>query len=125
VDQRVLMYIVNERLPRLADHLDRLRVSLPLLATPWFMSMFVGELPTETVLRIWDCYFYEGPVMLFRVALALLMSAERSILASRMTADVITVVKTTAKRCFDADALIKMAFVEVCGRGGGGGGCWW
>jgi hypothetical protein len=37
------------------------------------MNLFVNCLPVETVLRVWDCFFYQGEKVLVRVALTLLM----------------------------------------------------
>lgn len=42
--------------------------------------MVVNCLFSQTCVRIWDSLFYEGPKILFRVAVALLQICERSIL---------------------------------------------
>ena len=48
---------------------------LPIVTTQWFIALFVFWLPTETLLRLWDCFFYEGlrnkNKIFFRVALTL------------------------------------------------------
>ncbi|CDO91862.1 unnamed protein product [Kluyveromyces dobzhanskii CBS 2104] len=43
-----------------------------LCTASWFMSCFIGVVPVETTLRIWDCLFYEGSHILFKMSLAIL-----------------------------------------------------
>ncbi|AOA62007.1 Rab GTPase-activating protein [Komagataella phaffii CBS 7435] len=45
--------------------------SLGICTTSWFMSLFIGILPVETVLRIWDCLFYEDSKSIFRISLGI------------------------------------------------------
>ncbi|KZS91794.1 TBC-domain-containing protein [Sistotremastrum niveocremeum HHB9708] len=52
------------------------------LCGPWFSSMFAGTLPTEHLCRVWDIFFYEGPVILFRVGLEILRIYRRRIFDS-------------------------------------------
>lgn len=59
--------------------------SLPpisLCTTSWFMSLFVGNLPIESTLRIWDSLFYHGPQTIFRAALAVFRLGEKRILSA-------------------------------------------
>lgn len=84
-DQGVLMLCVKEYIPRLwqiigrnldGDVLsdDKILARLPpvtLVTSSWFMSVFVGVVPIESVLRIWDILWYEGSKTLFRVSLTM------------------------------------------------------
>lgn len=47
-----------------------------------------GFFPLQTVLRVWDCLFYEGSKVLFRVALTLIMHHQPEILRARSLPDV-------------------------------------
>lgn len=47
------------------------------------MSCFVGVVPIETTLRIWDCLFYEESHFLFKVALGILKLSESEFLESK------------------------------------------
>lgn len=83
-DQGVLMLCVKEYIPRLWQIIgrtleglvlseDKILAKLPpvtLVTLSWFMSVFVGVLPIESVLRIWDILWYEGSKTLFRISLA-------------------------------------------------------
>ena len=51
-----------------------------LYATDWFMCCFVKTLPWETVLRLWDMFFFEGMKVFFRAAMAILLLSEKKIM---------------------------------------------
>nr|CAI6701107.1 BAF_HP1_G0044280.mRNA.1.CDS.1 [Saccharomyces cerevisiae] len=52
---------------------------ITLCTASWFMSCFVGVVPIETTLRIWDCLFYEESHFLFKVSLAVLKLSEHDL----------------------------------------------
>ncbi|CAB4253560.1 similar to Saccharomyces cerevisiae YOL112W MSB4 GTPase-activating protein of the Ras superfamily that acts primarily on Sec4p, localizes to the bud site and bud tip, has similarity to Msb3p [Maudiozyma barnettii] len=54
-----------------------------LCTASWFMSCFVGVLPIEVTLRIWDCLFYEGSHFLFKVSLGILKLSEGELLKGK------------------------------------------
>lgn len=45
--------------------------TLTFCTTSWFMSLFIGVLPIETTLRIWDIIFYESSKTIFQVSLGI------------------------------------------------------
>ena len=53
------------------QHLQSVNLSASLYATNWFMTLFACVFKFETVLRIWDCFFFEGRKIVFRVLLGL------------------------------------------------------
>lgn len=84
-DQGVLMLCIKEYIPQLWGILgknfegetlleDKILTKLPavtLVTSSWFMSLFVGILPIETVLRVWDILWYEGSKTIFRISLTI------------------------------------------------------
>jgi hypothetical protein len=86
---------VNMRLP-----------DITLGLTNWLMSMFIGSLPLETTLRVWDCFFYEGSKTFFRVALGIFKAGEREILSVSDPMEVFQIVQTIPKKLLDANALL-------------------
>jgi hypothetical protein len=60
------------------DFLTRLP-PVTLCTSPWFMSIFIGVLPIETTLRIWDCFIYEDSSFLFKISLSIFKLLEPQI----------------------------------------------
>lgn len=132
IDIAVLMSCIKDALPAVWAKLDdqgagggalaaddtaqALRLpTVSLATTAWFMSLFVGTLPIESVLRVWDCLFFEGSKTLFRVALGIFKSAERQILPVGDPMEVFQVVQTSPRGMLDVNALL-----EICFRRRGG-----
>ncbi|KAJ5439571.1 GTPase-activating protein gyp3 [Penicillium daleae] len=92
---------VNSRLP-----------DITLGLTNWLMSIFIGTLPLETTLRVWDIFFYEGSKTFFRVSLAIFKACEKDILGVSDPMEVFQVVQTVPKRLLDANALLEDCFVR-------------
>ena len=128
VDIAVLMITIKDTLPAIWQKLDDPQrpssidgpPTLPtvsLATTAWFMSLFVGTLPIECVLRVWDCLFLEGSKTLFRIALAIFKAGEPQIKAVNDPMEIFQVVQTMPRSMLDVNALM-----EVCFRKRGGFG---
>lgn len=77
---KALDELIAQKLPRLAQHMTDLEADISILATDWYLTLFATSMPAETVARVWDGLFNEGPKVLFRTALALLKSQEAALL---------------------------------------------
>lgn len=108
-DQRVLIELVNELLPNLADHLDELGVDLPAVTFAWFLSLYTDCLPVETLFHVWDVFFAEGSIVLFRIAIAILTMNEDALLATNSPAAFYGHVHSMTSRLFSVDRLISIA----------------
>ncbi|KAK9369178.1 hypothetical protein V1509DRAFT_621365 [Lipomyces kononenkoae] len=129
VDQGVLMMCVKESLPRVWSkigagldgfHQDEMIMRLPpitLCTAAWFMSGFIGVLPIESVLRVWDCFFYDDSKVFFRIALTIFKLGESQIDGMRDPMEVFQVVQTVPKHLLDANALIQACFRRRNGFG--------
>ncbi|THC95286.1 hypothetical protein EYZ11_005241 [Aspergillus tanneri] len=80
--------------------------------TNWLMSLFIGTLPLETTLRVWDVFFFEGSKTFFRVSLAIFKACERDIMAVSDPMEVFQVVQTVPKKLLDANTLMDECFVR-------------
>ncbi|KAL3088285.1 hypothetical protein niasHT_023845 [Heterodera trifolii] len=112
-DQEVLKEIVEQKFPRLAQHLDECEIDLTTVTLNWFIALFFDAIPFQTMLRLWDCFLYEGPKVLFRFTIALLGFHEEELLAHSDTISVIKVLKAAVRLTFDVDGLIKFAFEQL------------
>lgn len=103
VDQGVLVLCIKEYLPELWSKMEASMLNatgqksmtqfeilnklppITLSTASWFMSCFVGVVPIETTLRIWDCLFYEKSHFLFKVSLAILKLSEDELLERKLS----------------------------------------
>ncbi|KAL4810013.1 rab-GTPase-TBC domain-containing protein [Aspergillus unguis] len=92
---------VNSRLP-----------DITLGLTNWLMSVFIGTLPLETTLRVWDTFFYEGSKTFFRVSMAIFKACEKDIMAVSDPMEVFQVVQTVPKKLLDANWLLEASFTR-------------
>lgn len=79
-DINVLAELVKRRAPEIDNKVEELGLPWQVITTKWFICIFAEVLPVETVLRIWDCLFFEGYKILFRVSLNLLLKHKQEIL---------------------------------------------
>lgn len=112
-DQALLKDILKETLPKLSTHLENNDIELSTVTLTWFMSIFFDSVPFQTLLRIWDCFFVEGPKVLFRFSLGLLKMHEQQLLQQVDTISVMRHLKCCAKLTFDIDGLVKNAFEKI------------
>ncbi|KAF9946232.1 hypothetical protein BGZ65_009931, partial [Modicella reniformis] len=112
-DQRVLRELVQEIMPRLAAHFQEMHVDLTAVTFSWFLTLFTDSLPVETLLRVWDVFFVEGMLVVFKVALAILWMNEKEIIKCRNGAAVYCYMKQMTLSMHQADKLLKVAFVTL------------
>ncbi|KAL2121117.1 hypothetical protein VTJ04DRAFT_5144 [Mycothermus thermophilus] len=91
--------------------------AITLCMTAWFMSCFIGTLPIETVLRVWDVFFYEGSRTLFRIALTIFKLGEREIKAVQDPMEMFGVVQTFPRRMIDCNTLLETCYKRRNGIG--------
>jgi hypothetical protein len=90
---------------------------ITLCTTAWFMSCFIGTLPIETTLRVWDSFFYEGSKTLFRIALTIFKVGETEIKNVSDPMEIFQVVQTIPRRLVDCNALVEACFKRRNGFG--------
>lgn len=93
-DQRVFNHYFARFLPKLNEHFTNLNVQIDAITFDWFLSCFTDALPADVLFRIWDVFLcVEGPVHLFRVALALFRIHERQLLDLKTGAEIYSFMK--------------------------------
>lgn len=129
VDLWILMVLLREQMPavyaKIADTSPSTirskppvmeeSADLPVITlglTNWLMSLFIGSLPWETTLRVWDIFFYEGSRTFFRVGLGIFKSCEKAILSVSDSSEIFQIVQKAPKKLLDANALIDECFVK-------------
>ncbi|MCJ1480591.1 hypothetical protein MMC06_000746 [Schaereria dolodes] len=121
VDLWVLMLAMKDFVPgiwaKIGGDLSETAAPLPpvsLCTMSWFMSLFIGTLPIESVLRVWDVLFYEGSRTLFRVAIAIFKLGENEIKAINDPMEVFQVVQGLPRGMLDIAQLMEIA-IGRCG----------
>ncbi|XP_017312813.1 growth hormone-regulated TBC protein 1-A [Ictalurus punctatus] len=102
-DQEVLGELVKVKVPAVWQAMVEHNVMWTLVVSRWFICLFIDVLPVETVLRIWDCLFYEGSKILFRVALTLIRHNQALISQARNLPDICDRFKQTTRGAFVED----------------------
>lgn len=129
VDLGVLMTSIKDMMPSIwakiggeldGSSLPHSTLRLPpitLCTTAWFMSCFIGTLPIETTLRVWDAFFYEGSKTLFRIALTIFKVGEQEIKAVNDPMEIFQVVQTIPRRLVDCNHIMDTCYKRRNGFG--------
>lgn len=72
VEAQVFQWLLEEKDSKLAKHFAKNDIVPLMYVTQWFMTIYTMSLPWDSVLRIWDIFYYEGVRFLHRVGLAIL-----------------------------------------------------
>eukprot|EP00026_Physarum_polycephalum_P005356 Phypoly_transcript_05388.p1 GENE.Phypoly_transcript_05388~~Phypoly_transcript_05388.p1 ORF type:complete len:596 (+),score=59.49 Phypoly_transcript_05388:119-1906(+) len=79
-DAEVFKWLVADNLPELHKHFLSLNFDIVALTAPWFLSLYIHELPIVTTFLVWDNIMLEGKYAIFEVALALLRMQQDELL---------------------------------------------
>ncbi|XP_030747883.1 growth hormone-regulated TBC protein 1-A [Sitophilus oryzae] len=111
-DFDVLNEIVQKYEPQIHRHIQNIGMPWAMGTTKWFICIYADVLPTETVLRVWDCLFYEGSKILLRVALALIRIHKEAILQTSDLSELMSVFKNMKNhpRVIDCHGFIRDIF---------------
>lgn len=112
-DQRVLKDLIQEKLPRVASHLEQYSVDLSLFTFNWFLTVFVDNIPIETFLRIWDAFLFEGSKVLFRFAVAFFKYVEEDIMRKKNTLELNHFMRIMGEKITDVQRVAQIAFHTV------------
>lgn len=112
VDQYVLKDLLKQKAADIDQHFEINEVEITSLTLNWFMALFIDAVPFETLLRIWDCFLFEGAKVLFRFALAILIINRESILTKSDTISMMKQIKDSTKNLIDVESLFKVNIFE-------------
>ncbi|KAF1749347.1 hypothetical protein GCK72_025814 [Caenorhabditis remanei] len=109
-DQEVLKGLLEAQHPKIMMHLRSLDIDVASFTLNWFIALFFDSVPFNTLLRIWDCFLLEGPIVLFRFAIVLIGKHEEEIISRTDTIGIMRVSKAATKLAYDEEAIVNMAF---------------
>ncbi|ORX88863.1 TBC-domain-containing protein, partial [Basidiobolus meristosporus CBS 931.73] len=79
LDQSIFEHLVEQCIPALHEHLKKADIQLSVACLPWFLSLFINTMPLSFAFRVLDCFFMDGPHVLFQIALAILKINESTL----------------------------------------------
>ena len=100
----VLAQLLHTRLPRVSAALEEHGVGQDCWMAKWFLTLFVTVLPLPVVVRVWDYLIVDGPLALFKAAVALLSQAREELLSLEGLAQFFS---GLADRSLSAEKLLK------------------
>ncbi|RCI03018.1 hypothetical protein CU098_009655, partial [Rhizopus stolonifer] len=72
LDQIIFEHLLEKTMPKLHQHFKETDIQLSVACLPWFLSLYINSMPLLFAFRILDCFFMEGPKILFQIGLAIL-----------------------------------------------------
>lgn len=82
----VFQGLFKQLMPQLSAHLENEGLHPTMYLTQWFLTLFTYNFPFEFVTRVWDAFLHEGWKVIYRVALALLKTSQKTLLNSKFEA---------------------------------------
>lgn len=113
-EQEVLGELVKIKVPQVHNLMQKHGVAWSLVCTKWFICLYADVLPIETLLRVWDCLFYEGSKVLLRVGLALIILHKDKLIACQNFPEVVNLYKsmTTGKSALHCHDFMEHIFSD-------------
>ena len=84
--------------------------TLTFCTTNWFMSLFIGVLPIESTLRIWDIIFYEHPKIILQISLGIFSMLEPELKKCKLMTELFQIIQNTPKRIINVNLFIVEIF---------------
>ncbi|XP_033643165.1 TBC1 domain family member 2A-like [Asterias rubens] len=107
-DQNILKDILELRLPDLHSHLNDVGIEMCSFTLNWFLAIYFEVVPFTMLLRIWDCFLFDGLRVLFQFAIALLEYHEASLLKKKDILAILKDTKSMAKLTQDVEAIVSI-----------------
>ncbi|CAH0491165.1 unnamed protein product [Peronospora farinosa] len=112
-DMLVLKQLIAEELLELNEFTSEVGLPLELLGSQWLLCLFTTTFPSETVFRIFDCIFTEGPSFVFPVIMTHLRRLEPTLLGLSEFHGVLSSIKDAESACVDGDMFMNAVCKEA------------
>lgn len=111
-DITVVDNILNKRVPQTMKHVSSFGLPQQVFLTKWFVCLFIDLLPVHTVLRVWDCLFYEGYKIIFRTCVAMFILHKQDLKAVKDMSQLAQCFKQLFwdNAAWDSDRFMKLVF---------------
>ncbi|KAI7903323.1 rab-GTPase-TBC domain-containing protein [Cokeromyces recurvatus] len=111
IDAYIIEQLLKDHNPKLAHHLEKNDVMPIMYITQWFLTAFTMTLPWESVLRVWDAFYFEGIKVFYRISLAILDICKEHLLNScPSNSELLSFLLHIPHKYLEADILLSTAF---------------
>jgi hypothetical protein len=69
LDQIIFEHLLETTMPLLYNHFKKRDIQLSVACLPWFLSLYINSMPLLLAFRVLDCFFMDGPKVLFQIGL--------------------------------------------------------
>lgn len=73
--------LIEHFLPKLAKHLEKEMIHVTMYATQWLLTQYTSSFKFDVVMRVWDCFLFEGWKITYRVMLSILQRSQAKLLS--------------------------------------------
>ncbi|KAJ1971556.1 GTPase activating protein (GAP), partial [Dimargaris xerosporica] len=94
LDQAIFEHLVAKTMPMLDTHFKQHDIQLAVACLPWFLTLFINSMPLLFAFRVLDCFFLEGPKVLFQIGLAIFKINGGQLLKAQDDGEFMNVLKT-------------------------------
>eukprot|EP01039_Chlorochromonas_danica_P005089 gene5090-5593_t len=119
IDQHVFQSCIAWKLPKLYEKFKSTATLLEPIICPWFLCLFINVLPLYTVCRVWDCLFWEGNAVLFRIGLTMIRSKMNHLLEANDFIQVYNILKANNMQHYSFELEVPPC-QQIQGQHGGG-----
>ncbi|CRH00013.1 GTPase-activating protein, putative [Plasmodium relictum] len=109
----VIEELIKMKMPEVHSRLKEFDVDISWICSEWLLCLFCTAFPITTTLRIWDCLFYEGDKIIFRITLALFKMNQQKIIELNSLESILLLFKECTKNMVECDKLMYIAFNEI------------
>ncbi|GIX63807.1 TBC domain-containing protein [Babesia caballi] len=99
---------MTDHLPELTRHLRNVGVHIPMIASDWLMTLCANSIPIVPLGRLWDAFFSEGWIAIFRFIFFRLKQFEPYLLTMHDVADIMKVIKYGHAKQAESWSLIEL-----------------
>ncbi|KAI8080026.1 rab-GTPase-TBC domain-containing protein [Halteromyces radiatus] len=111
IDAYIIGQLLKDHEPKLAQHLENNDVTPIMYIAQWFLTAFTMTLPWNSVLRVWDVFYFEGVKVFYRISLAILQLCKDHLLQSCPTnSEILAFLLHIPHDYLTADVLLDTAF---------------
>ena len=105
----VFLKLMKKILPNIYTKLTNAKLYPAIYASSWYLTCFTNVFSYGMVLRIMDCYLFEGIKVIHRISLALLALKENEILKQKKYLEIMEIIRAATDN-IDIDRLFKKSF---------------